>query len=172
MRALFLHANNWGSRVESASNRIGDCMPEAVRSSNGEDAAMRECLVVLFHVEKRDNGDQAAKLCRDVSRIASELRTKRILFSGFRHLSSSNADPNQAKSVVELMRDIVSMWPSEWEIQWSHFGYNKTMDLSVKGHRDAFKFREYTTGKDGTWTERLGKLVRQFMWRGNSRRRG
>ena len=147
MRALFLHVNSWSSRVESPSERIGECAPEELRSADGEDATAEECLAVLFHIEKGDNGDQALKVCRDATRIASKLGIKRVLFSGFRHLSSSNADPNQAKSVAQLMRDTTAMWNAEWEVKWSHFGHNKTMTLDVKGHPDAFNFREYQRGE-------------------------
>jgi hypothetical protein len=103
---------------------------------------MEECLVVLFQVEEHDKAKCVRELCRDVQKIARKVGTNRVMLSGFAHLSHSRPDPMVAKDLFLQVITTCQEWP-EFEVKSSHFGYNKTLLLDVKGHPDAFKHRSY-----------------------------
>ncbi len=153
MKALILHANQWLVRVESPSDRIAGCQPEELHDDDtGEGPPrpthvlaverMEECLVVLFHIESHDTEKQVKSLCKDVAKIARKVGTSRLMISGFAHLSHSRPDPIVAKDLFLQVVSTCKTW-IEYEVQSSHFGYNKSLVLDVKGHPDAFKHRSY-----------------------------
>ena len=126
--------------MESPSDRIGDCKPEAMRS---EEEKMEECLVALFQVEEGDTENAARSLCRNLKNTAKQLKTRRVMISPFAHFSDSRPDPNLAKQLSLRVVEICQEWNLNgepgWEIQSSHFGWNKSLLLDIKGHPNAFK---------------------------------
>src|SRR3989344_740456 len=139
MKALMLHANQWLVRVESPSDRIGGCEPEVLREATEH---MEECLVVLFHIEKGDSERQTESLCRDIRLLAESVGTTRLMVSGFAHLSHSRPDPETAKKLFLQVVATCKTWQG-YEVRSSHFGWNKSLLLDIKGHPRAFNFRSY-----------------------------
>lgn len=158
MKALILHANRWEVNVESPSQRIGNCEPEELHYDINDDEGtgegpphplyalatehMEECLVVLFHIEKEDSTTQAELLCRDIKLLAKKVGTQRLMVSGFAHLSHSRPDPTVAKQLFLQIVATCKGW-SHYEVRSSHFGWNKSLLLDIKGHQGAFNFRDY-----------------------------
>jgi|ERR1035437_1383497 hypothetical protein len=155
MKALLLHANRYEARVESQSQRLGDTEPDELEPQVEDDFGvgvrdgalviehMEECLVVLFQVEQGD-GDKAVKrICKDAKKIADIVGTRRIMLGAFGHLSDKwpeNPEISKeiARQVVEICKGFVG-----YQVQSSHFGYNKTLLLDIKGHQNAIKHRSY-----------------------------
>lgn len=157
MKALILHANEWLVRAESPSNRIGDCKPEDWLSSDDNTGEcpprpitqtlvverMKECLVVLFQIEQGDNEGTVRSLCRTLKKTAKQFGIRRVMISPFAHLSNSRPEPEAAKTLSLLVVKTCEDWnlngDPRWEIASSHFGWNKSLVLDVKGHPNAFK---------------------------------
>lgn len=154
MKALILHANRYGAEGESSSERIGETPPdELLLDDTGEGSPrpertlfvehMEECLVVLFQVEQGDCERQVKRLCKDVKKVADKVGTRRLMLGAFGHLSHKwPADPSVSKEIARQVVETCKAW-IEYEVQSSHFGYNKTLLLDVKGHPDALKHRSY-----------------------------
>ena len=156
MKALILHVNRGASKAESPSERIGDCKPETIGQivaddDTGEDPPRldqrlvvqeTECLVIFFQVEKDDTEKQAKLLCKDIPKIAVKVGTKRLVVECFAHLSHSRPDPAVAKRLVEQVLETCRSFEG-YEVKTSPFGWNKRLELDVKGHPDAFKHRSY-----------------------------
>ncbi|MBI3273795.1 MAG: hypothetical protein HYZ69_01490 [Candidatus Colwellbacteria bacterium] len=155
MKALILHANEWLVHAESPSTRIGECKPEEWLGSNDDTGEspprpltlvaehMEECLVVLFQVEEGDTEGMARSLCRNLKKCAKQFGTRRVMVSPFAHLSGSRPDPEIAKDLSSLVFKLCEEWNVNgdpgWEIVFSHWGWNKSLILNVKGHPNAFK---------------------------------
>jgi len=157
MKALILHANEWLVRAESPSTRIGDCEPEKWLGSDDDTGEgpprplsrmliterMEECLVALFQIEEGDNEGTVRRLCRTLKSTAKQFGTRRVMVSPFAHLSNSRPDPKMAKLLSSLVVKTCDDWNVNgdpgWEIQSSHWGWNKSLVLNVKGHPNAFK---------------------------------
>jgi|GEM_PF-1734098 hypothetical protein len=157
MKALILHVNRWASRAESPSERIGDCEPETIPQEvagyddTGEGSPHldqrfvvqeTECLVIFFQVEKDDTEKQVRLLCKDIPKIAVKVGTKCLVVECFAHLSHSRPDPIVAKRLVEQVLKICRNFEG-YTVKTSPFGWNKGLELDVKGHPDAFKHRSY-----------------------------
>ena len=157
MKALILHANEWLVRAESPSTRIGNSEPEGWLGSEDDTGEgpprplsdtlvaeqMEECLVVLFQVELGDSEETARNLCRKLKKTAKEFKTRRVMVSPFAHLSNNRPEPEVAKVLSALVVKTCEDWNLNgdpgWEIASSHFGWNKSLMLNVKGHPNAFK---------------------------------
>ncbi len=157
MKALILHANEWLVRAESPSTRIGDCKPQEWLSSDDDTGEcpprplaqalvaerMEECLVVLFQVEEGDTEGMARSLCRNLKKCAKQFGTRRVMVAPFAHLSGSRPDPEIAKDLCSFVVKLCEEWNVSgdpgWEIASSHWGWNKSLLLNVKGHPNAFK---------------------------------
>ncbi|HAH04271.1 MAG: Threonine-tRNA ligase [Parcubacteria group bacterium GW2011_GWA2_43_17] len=157
MKALILHANEYLVHAESPSTRIGDCEPEEWLGSDdntGEGPPrplkqafvaerMEECLVVFFQVEEGDTEVMARSLCRYLKKCAKQFKTQRVMVAPFAHLSGSHPDPEIAKDLSSLVFKLCEKWNVNghhvWEIGSSHWGWNKSLKLDVKGHLNAFK---------------------------------
>ena len=143
MKALLLHANKWRSYAKSVSSRIGDCEPEEWDNPTWNSEYETNCLVTFFQVEDGDTESEVRRLCRNLKKRAKQLGTRRVVVAPFAHLSTSRPDPEVAKRLCLLVVETCRLWnvngtSNEWEITSSHFGWNKTLLLDVKGHPNAF----------------------------------
>ncbi len=139
MKALILHLNHYRVSIETPSERIDNIEPEVLRDNLEE---MRECLLVLFQVEENDADKQINRLCKDVQKIANYVGTKRVMMGACAHLSHSRPSLEVAKDIALQVVDTCKSW-IEYEVDSSHFGYNKTTLLDIKGHQHSVKYRSY-----------------------------
>lgn len=143
MKALFLHANKYEARIESISTRIGTCIIENNDIGQLEVERMEECLVILFQVESGDGDRQIKRLCKDVKKNADTFNIKHIMLGAFGHLSHKwPENPAIASAIAQQVVDTCKVWIG-YKVESSHFGYNKTLLLDVKGHQGAIKHRSY-----------------------------
>lgn len=138
MRSLLLHANRFESEIVSASNLPVGIIPEESRSPYKK---MENCLVILFCVEEMDSEKQINQLYEEVIRDAQQFGISNLMVVPFVHLSKNIASSTIAKELYQQL--LKKFEKTNLVVDYSHFGYSKTLVLEVKGHRCAFKYREF-----------------------------
>ena len=138
MRALILHANNFATEVIAKSNWPKGIEPEKKKSITEN---MKECLVVFFCVERKDNEKQVGVLYQEILKTANEVKTTNVMIAPFVHLSKNIAKPKVAKDLYEkLMKKFTK---TKFKVKSPHFGYHKSLLLDIKGHPGSFRYREF-----------------------------
>ena len=112
---------------------------ELLRSREEE---MTECVVAFMHIEENDGVVQVTEVCKEIEWLAERWRTKKIMLSGFAHLSDSHASPEIAKAICEKVITFFKSRP-KYTVDSSHFGWNKSLGLNVHGHQGSFHFRSF-----------------------------
>lgn len=110
------------------------------------DAVREEEVVVLFTAfERGDTPELAAKAVRDAKEFLSKLGAKRLMIYPFAHLSQDLAKPADALPLLETM--VGEAKAQGIETMRSPFGWNKAMQIKVKGHPLAEMSRSYSEGQ-------------------------
>lgn len=138
MRSLIIHANKFESKTVESSNKPVGIVPEEDKESLKQ---MEDCLLVLFCIEKEDSEKQVEQLYLKVLKDAKQVKVKNIMVTPFVHLSRNIASPDTAKSLYFLFLN--KMKATSYNTNYSHFGYAKHFLIDTKGHRYAFKYREF-----------------------------
>src|SRR3989338_8475928 len=94
---------------------------------------MEECLVAFTAVEKDDENisDIAEKLVKEISDVAEQVKTKRVVLYPYAHLSKNLASPNFALDVLKSAEQLLE---KEYEVMRAPFGWYKAFTLKTKGH--------------------------------------
>ena len=110
------------------------------------DAVRQEDLVVLLTaVESGDDTELAGKAVAETKEFLGKLGTKRIMIYPFAHLSQDLARPADALPVLrEMEKDARE---AGLDVSRAPFGWNKALQLKIKGHPLAEMSRSYS--KDG-----------------------
>ena len=138
MRSLILHCNAFESKITARSTRPLGIVPER---GNSVPVRMEECLTVLFCVEQSDTEQQLHQLYEEIVLGAGKLKVHNLMIAPFVHLSNNIAAPEKARELYHTL--IQKFEGSEFTVSYSHFGYHKTWLLDIKGHRCAYKYREF-----------------------------
>ncbi len=111
---------------------------QAEAASSGR---MEECLVVFTAVEKQDEDIEniTEKLAKEISAVAEQVKTKRIVLYPYAHLSKNLASPNFALDILKTAEKELS---KEYEVLRAPFGWYKAFTLKAKGHPLAELSRE------------------------------
>lgn len=104
-----------------------------------------ENLLVLFtSVEKGDGTSTAIKAIDEIKEFLGKIKTNRILIYPFAHLSRDLAKPREALEVLESMERRAKELGIE--THRAPFGWNKAMELKVKGHPLAEQSKVFAAG--------------------------
>ncbi|MCD6414072.1 MAG: threonine--tRNA ligase [Candidatus Diapherotrites archaeon] len=112
-----------------------------------EKKRIEECLVVFSAVEAGDEGNQeevSEKTVGEIAKVASEVKTKRIVLYPFVHLTSKPSKPAVAISVLDDVTKLLSK--QGFEVYKAPFGWYKAFNLKCKGHPLAELSREIRLG--------------------------
>ena len=104
-----------------------------------------EVLVLFVTVEKGDDlscGEQAIK---DAHEFLQKQKVEKVLVYPFAHLSRNLAKPKDALDILNRMQAFAK--ELKIETYRAPFGWNKAMELKVKGHPMAEQSRVYTPGE-------------------------
>ncbi|MCS7105890.1 MAG: threonine--tRNA ligase [Candidatus Aenigmarchaeota archaeon] len=103
---------------------------------------LEEILVLLTCVEEGDNEEVARKAIEETKEFLKKLKLNRILIYPFAHLSSSIAKPSDALRIIKEMEEYSKK--SGIETFRAPFGWNKALQIKVKGHPLAEQSRHIT----------------------------
>jgi len=121
---------------------------------------IEDVLVLFTCVEEGDNESVGRKAIEEVKKDLKNLKLNKILIYPFAHLSNKLAKPQAALGVIKEMEACAK----ELKIETfrAPFGWNKALEIKVKGHPLAEQSKEFhEAGKEEKVTEekvkRLGK---------------
>jgi len=122
------------------------------KEKKGEE--IKEPLVILTAVEKRDEADKARIIelyIENIKELAKQVKAERIVLYPYAHLSSQLSKPDFAEEVMKEVE--VKLKKEKFEVYRAPFGYYKEFELKCKGHPLSELSREINL--DG---EPLGKV--------------
>jgi threonyl-tRNA synthetase len=95
---------------------------------------MEEVLAVFITVESIDetNPHIVEDAASEISSIAQQVNTDRIMLYPYAHLSSDLASPDKAVPILKELKDALDK--KDYTVKRSPFGYYKTFSLRCKGH--------------------------------------
>ncbi len=115
----------------------------AAAEESSQNAVREEELVVLFTaVEEGDDAELSAKAISEAKAFLAKLGTKRIMIYPFAHLSQNLAKPAAALPVLLKMEEEAKK--AGLQVMRAPFGWNKALQLKVKGHPLAEMSRSYS----------------------------
>ncbi|MCK4390229.1 MAG: threonine--tRNA ligase [Desulfobacterales bacterium] len=132
MRILLIHADRFSFRV---TGETSVAMPAELEKA-GREGKIAECLVVFMAAEKGDEADVDSvvnQVTQEVSSLADQVGSGRLVIYPYAHLSSSLSSPRVA---VQLLDEICRRLESQdhFEILRAPFGYYKAFEIACKGH--------------------------------------
>ncbi|MBS3064874.1 MAG: hypothetical protein J4472_03610, partial [DPANN group archaeon] len=87
-----------------------------------EETEVKECLVCLTAVEKKDENlvkESAKRLAEETSKIAEQVKTKNIVLYPYAHLSSDLSHPEKA---IEIMIEAEKLLKKNYKVVRAPFG--------------------------------------------------
>jgi len=129
MKILFLHVDFVKFKpLKKALKSIGE-----LSEKEKEEKIVKEALVVMTAVEKTDSDTKkiVAKLVENVKDVAKQVKTEKVVFYPYAHLSKDLASPEHA---IEIMDEAEKELKKSFSVVRAPFGYYKELELKVKGH--------------------------------------
>ncbi len=136
MKILTLHSDF--IVIEPKKKAIKDA--EKIKKAKEE---IKECLVVLTAVEKRDEQNPSnvvKKLVKEVKDIAKQVKTRKIVLYPYAHLSSDLGSP---KTALHILKDSEKALKKDFSVYRAPFGWYKAFNVSCKGHPLSELSREF-----------------------------
>lgn len=131
--------------------------PEEVKAKQ---ETVKECLVVLSAVEKRDENKEkelVKNFIANIKDISRQIKCKKIVLYPYVHLTSEPSKPDFALKVLEDAEK--ELKKAKFQVIRAPFGWYKEFELKCKGHPLAELSREFTAekieGKEGKESEAL-----------------
>jgi threonyl-tRNA synthetase len=125
-------------------------------------AVREEDLLVLFTAVEQGDDDSIARMAiEDAKKFADNLKVKRIMVYPFAHLSQNLARPSDALPVLKKMEEEAKS--KGLDTFRAPFGWNKALEIKVKGHPLAEMSRSY--GISGKSAARSEQVIEQRVQR-------
>jgi threonyl-tRNA synthetase len=96
-------------------------------------------------VEKGDNGEVAARAVKEAAEFAKRVKRKNLVIYPFAHLSNNLEDGEKAKQVLHHMLEEAKS--HGLQIFYAPFGWNKRLNLEIKGYPLAEQSRSYSADR-------------------------
>src|SRR3989475_722446 len=107
-----------------------------------ESVREEEILVLFTAVEVGDDGETAARAVAEAKEFLGKLRVNKLMIYPFAHLSQNLAKPGDARPVLQKMFEEAKA--KGIEVHKAPFGWNKALQVKVKGHPLAEMSRSYS----------------------------
>ncbi len=100
-----------------------------------------DAVVLLTSAEIGDNQNTSKEASDDITESIQKLGAKRILVYPFAHLAQDLAPPTVALEIIKTLATELSK--AGFEVHRAPFGWNKSLELKVKGHPLAEQSKSY-----------------------------
>lgn len=91
----------------------------------------KEVLLLLTAIESADDEATLSSMLNEIKRAAKEIGVKKILLYPFAHLSKDLKRPSEAIKILQKLKNELA---KDFEVYSAPFGWNKALELKVKGH--------------------------------------
>ena len=136
MKLLLFYAHSFS--YETASKGLPD-VPDLQKKESRKDT-----VVVFYHVEAEDVEKRAKviqKFVKNVKWLCGKFSTRNVVLHSFNHLSSSKADPDFSKTILD--EAIERLARTGFQVMVTPFGYFNEFNLHVAGDSLAKVFKEF-----------------------------
>ncbi|MDH2902306.1 MAG: threonine--tRNA ligase [archaeon] len=123
--------------IEKEVANAEDIDPKPVREN--------DLLVLFTAVERGDDDSEAKTAIIDAKKFADNLKVKRLMIYPFAHLSQNLSRPTDAFTILKKMEEEAKSLGLE--TFRAPFGWNKALEIKVKGHPLAEMSRSYGQGQ-------------------------
>jgi hypothetical protein len=109
-----------------------------------EDKSVENALVVFYHAEEKDTESRSGaltKLIKNIKWLSGKCGTKNLVLHSFNHLSTSKADPEFTRELINDVNERLSR--SGFTITETPFGYLNEWKIHVAGESLAKVFKEF-----------------------------
>jgi threonyl-tRNA synthetase len=128
LQLLLIHSNFIEFEVQRPTKFAEEIVDSAKKGR------LEEALCAFVAVEKFDEDDPeavAAEGAKQISDVAKQVHSNRIMLYPYAHLSSNLSSPAAA---VEILKGIQETLSLDYEVMRAPFGWYKSFTLSCKGH--------------------------------------
>lgn len=94
---------------------------------------IEDCLVVFTSIEAEDQKNpkqQVSKTINEITKVAKEVKTDKIVIYPWVHLTSKPASPTEAMKILDQIKNALV----DYEVYVSPFGWYKSFSIKCKGH--------------------------------------
>lgn len=136
MKVLFTHTNKFDCQTLFNRKAVKLNLPNELNSHQIENA-----IVAFVCLEKGDDESKLSNFKNECMKILETLGVKNLVLFPFAHLSNNLLKFGLAKNLFDKMTNIMQLI-NNINIQTIPYGYDKSFDLSVKGHSYNVMWRE------------------------------
>jgi hypothetical protein len=105
---------------------------------------IKDSVVIFFHVEGEDVEKKSKviqKFVKNVKWLCGKFATKNVVLHSFNHLSSSKAEPDFSKEILDEV--VKRLERTDFQVMVTPFGYFNEFNLHVAGDSLAKVFKEF-----------------------------
>ena len=105
---------------------------------------IKDSVVIFFHVEAEDVEKKSKviqKFVKNVKWLCGKFATKNVVLHSFNHLSSSKAEPDFSKEILDEV--VKRLERTDFQVMVTPFGYFNEFNLHVAGDSLAKVFKEF-----------------------------
>ena len=105
---------------------------------------IKDSVVIFFHVEAEDVEKKSKviqKFVKNVKWLCGKFATKNVVLHSFNHLSSSKAEPDFSKEILDEV--VERLERTDFQVMVTPFGYFNEFNLHVAGDSLAKVFKEF-----------------------------
>lgn len=129
-----------------------DILPKSVKEE--------DILVLFTAIERGDDKGIVEKAISDAKEFMERLKIKRLMIYPFAHLSQDLAAPSEARDIlIEMEKEAKE---NGIDVVRAPFGWNKALQIKVKGHPLAEMSRSYTSIKEEIAVKKVAGIKREL----------
>lgn len=135
MRVLFWYCDAFGWRP---------AMKTLAHMPDADPCTMENVVVAFVHVEPGDIKEKSSaetKLVKNAKWLARKWAVTDILLHSFTHLAEAKADPDEAKALLDRVRD--RLVKAGYQTALSAYGYFNDLKMEAPGHPLARIYKEF-----------------------------
>jgi len=136
MKLLLFYAHSFS--YETAAKSL-PTVPDVKKKESIKNAG-----VIFFHVEAEDMEKRSKviqKFAKNVKWLCGKFTTKNVVLHSFNHLSSSKAEPDSSKDLLDEV--VTRLERTGYQVMVTPFGYFNEFNLHVAGDSLAKVFKEF-----------------------------
>ena len=136
MKLLLFYAHSFS--YETAAKSL-PTVPDVKKKESIKNAG-----VIFFHVEAEDMEKRSKviqKFAKNVKWLCGKFTTKNVVLHSFNHLSSSKAEPDSSKDLLDEV--VTRLERTGYQVVVTPFGYFNEFNLHVAGDSLAKVFKEF-----------------------------
>ncbi|MDE1868403.1 MAG: threonine--tRNA ligase [Candidatus Micrarchaeota archaeon] len=115
---------------------------KAYEESSEKKFSIEDAMALFVSIESGDDEAVADKAIADLKKHMAQLKRSKVVLYPFAHLSGNLEEPKRAMQLFDYMFENVS---KEFETVKAPFGWNKKLEISVKGHPLAERSRTFSS---------------------------